>query len=105
MVKMSHQQKTTRCTVVKVGKMNGHSQMLPEYATIILVRFHQVECFEQFTKLFSYFFIQVNNVELMVFATAQEMAMHSMMRDNVYHGTNVQVTFTKTFVFIIFLLL
>ena len=66
----------------------------------------QVECFEQFIKLLSYFFIQVNNVELMVFATAQEMAMHSMMRDNVYHGTNVQVIFSiKTFFFIIFLLL
>jgi len=57
-----------QCTVVKDGKTNGHSQMSPVFAIIKWV----------------------NNVELMVFATVQEPAMHSTTMVNVFHGTNAQ---------------
>ena len=95
MVEISDLRKIIQCTVAKVGKTNGLLPTLPEYATIILVRLkhfaeikhsHKV-CFIQILK------IQVSNVELMVFATAQEMATHLMMTDNVYLGINAQVIF------------
>lgn len=57
-----------QCIAVKDGKTNGHSQMSPVFAIIKWV----------------------NNVELMVFVTVQEPAMHSTTMVNVFHGTNAQ---------------